>query len=257
MEVGTDEAFEALQMSAAKRVIDLAGRYPLPNLVGTMQHLMEHTTPPVRLTRRTLAEVVRRTKHRGAAVENPHELATTAVRVLKERIADQLVHGIRYERINEWYEMTQFDAEIESWQQYLVPAQRSVYDALIVEGSAGDHRESIEGRFVRDLEARDDVKLYLKLPRWFTVPTPVGTYNPDWAIVMEERDEHGEPTGEDLLYLVRETKDENWATELRPTERRKVECGERHFKDALGVNYKVVTTANELPITCLCRRARD
>ena len=67
----------------------------------------------------------------------------------------------------------------------------------------------VEKRFVEGLEKRDDVKLYLKLPRWFTVPTPVGNYNPDWAIVLEERDAHGQATDKPLLYLVRETKEYN------------------------------------------------
>ena len=63
---------------------------------------------------------------------------------------------------------------------------------------------------------------------------------------MEERDEHGQPTGGDLLYLVRETKDTTNLYELRPDERRKLHCGERHFRE-LGVDYKVVISARELP----------
>jgi type III restriction enzyme len=71
--------------------------------------------------------------------------------------------------------------------------------------------------------------------------------NPDWAIVMEDRDEHGQPTGKPLLYLVRETKSTHKLDGLRPDERRRIICGERHFKEALDVDYKVVTSANELP----------
>jgi type III restriction enzyme len=85
------------------------------------------------------------------------------------------------------------------------------------------------------------------LPGWFTLDTPVGKYNPDWAIIMEETDEHGQPTKKPLLYLVRETKSTHDRNKWHPDERRKVECGEKHFKDALGVNYKDVVTANELP----------
>ena len=59
---------------------------------------------------------------------------------------------------------------------------------------------------VEGLEKRKDIILYLKLPAFFTVPTPIGNYNPDWAIVKEDRDAHGEPTGKEKLYLVRETK---------------------------------------------------
>jgi len=89
------------------------------------------------------------------------------------------------------------------------------------------------------------VKLYVKLPDWFSVDTPVGTYNPDWAIVVEERDAHGDATG-DRLYLVRETKDTTNLDNLRPDERRKIKCGKRHFEGALRVSYRVVTRASDL-----------
>jgi type III restriction enzyme len=237
--VGATDTFEALQMSAAKTAVDLIGRYPLPNLVEIMSNQMEHTTPSVRLTRKTLLEVFRRTSNKAPAVENPHEFATGAVRVIKERLADHLVDGIQYEKVNEWYEMTQFEAEIESWESFLVPTNRSIYDQVELDSQ-------IERDFVEGLERRDDVKLYVKLPAWFTVQTPVGEYNPDWAIVVEDRDAHGESTGKPLLYLVRETKGKNWQTELRPSERRKILCGERHFKNTLGVDYKVVSNANEV-----------
>jgi len=78
------------------------------------------------------------------------------------------------------------------------------------------------------------------------VPTPVGTYNPDWAIVIEERDAFGQPTDKPLLYLVRETKSTTHLDELHPDERRKIVCGENHFKEALGVDYRVVTTSDQL-----------
>jgi type III restriction enzyme len=240
VDVGQESIFEALQMSAARSVMSLAGRYPLPNLVEIMANLMEHTTPPVRLTRRTLLEIIKRAPNRQATVDNPNEFATVAVRIIKEKLADQLVEGIQYEKINEWYEMTQFDDEIPGWEDYLVPAERSVYDHVVYESE-------IERQFVEGLEKREDVRLYLKLPAWFTVPTPIGEYNPDWAVVIEDRDEHGQPTSKPFLYLVRETKSTTNLDELRPDERRKIQCGERHFKDTLGVDYKVVTSARELP----------
>ncbi len=105
----------------------------------------------------------------------------------------------------------------------------------------------MEKRFVEGLEKADQVKLYVKLPNWFTLPTPVGEYNPDWAIVWEDRDPHGKPTGKALLYLVRETKAATWKTSLRPSELRKVKCGKRHFTDTLGVDFKVASDASELP----------
>ncbi len=105
--------------------------------------------------------------------------------------------------------------------------------------------DSIEKPFIEALEKRKDVKLYIKLPSWFTVITPIGEYNPDWAIVMEDPE-----GGEDLLYLVRETKGTLNLDELRPDEKRKILCGRKHFHDTLGMGqrgYRVVTEAGQLP----------
>jgi type III restriction enzyme len=249
LRVGSDEAFRALQMSAAKSVIDLSGRYPLPNLMEIMATLMENTTPPLKLSRKTLLEIVKSTKKSQAAADNPQEFATKVAQLVKNKLSDQLIDGIKYEKLNEWYEMTQFyaDAEIESWEDHLVPSRRvdggdgtAIYDHIVFDSD-------IEKKFVEELEQRDDVKLYVKLPAWFEVDTPIGKYNPDWAIVMEPRDEHGQPTGKPKLYLVRETKSTKNIDELRPDERRKINCGKKHFGDALGVDYRVVTNARELP----------
>jgi type III restriction enzyme len=214
---------------------------PSPNLVEVIASLMERTTPPMRLTRQTLLEIFNRTapQKQQSALDNPYEFATVATQIIKRKLADQLVDGIQYERINAWYEMTQFEAEVQSWADFLIPTNRSVYDQIAFESD-------VEKEFVQGLEQREDVKLYLKLPNWFTVNTPIGTYNPDWAIVLEPRDEHGQPTGEQMLYLVRETKGTTNLDELHPDEKRKILCGERHFKGTLGVNYKVVTNARDI-----------
>jgi type III restriction enzyme len=248
MKVGDDGIFEAMQMSAAKTVADLAGRYPLPNLVDAMSNLMEHTTPPVRVTRRTLLELFRRLGVKKAALDNPHEWATTAVRILKEKLADHLVDGIQYEKLAEGYEMQQIldEKTIELFSKYIVPADKdkAVYDLIPCDSE-------VERKFVEDMEARDDVRLYLKLSYWFTVPTPVGEYRPDWAIVMDGPESEGKP----ILYLVSETKSSIRKDDLRPDEWRKIQCGAAHFgsrqlkkKGVLeGIDYKVVASASELP----------
>ena len=76
--------------------------------------------------------------------------------------------------------------------------------------------------------------------------TPVGNYNPDWAIVMEERDAFGQATDKSLLYLVRETKSTTQLDDLRPDERRKILCGKNHFQETLGVDYRVVTSCDHI-----------
>ncbi len=235
-----EDVFRALQMSAAKSVRDLSGRFPLPNLLEIMSNLMEHSSPPVRISRRTLLEIFKHINNKTAATNNPHGFATVAVQIIKDKLAEHLVRGIKYFKINEWYEMTQLDAETENWLDYMVPTERAVYDHVVYESE-------VEKNFVEGLEQRDDIRLYLRLPSWFKVVTPVGEYNPDWAIVMEERDEYGQPTSKPLLYLVRETKGTHRLEDLRPDERRKIQCGKQHFKGALNVDYRIVTSASELP----------
>jgi type III restriction enzyme len=76
----------------------------------------------------------------------------------------------------------------------------------------------------------------MKLPDWFKVDTPLGGYNPDWAILKKDSE---------TVYLVRETKGTKDFLKLRTTEADKVRCGKAHF-DALGVPFEVVVTASEV-----------
>ena len=235
---GSSDVFEALTLSGAKTVSDLTGRYPVPNLIDLMAHLMAHTMPSMFLTRKTLLMVYERTTNQQAVLDNPQEFASGAVRILTHALTEQMVGGIKYERLNDWYSMELFAEEILGWADNLIPAEGALYDQVICDSQ-------IERAFVEGLEWRNDVKLYVKLPAWFTVQTPIGEYNPDWAIVMEDRDEHGD--GRERLYLVRETKSTIDRGKLRTDERHKIYCVEQHFVGALGVSYRVVTNAAELP----------
>ena len=233
--------FSAKQASGTRTVSSLAGSYSLPNMIEMIAYMLEYTTPPLRLTRRTLLEILKRTQNRQPALDNPHEFAAVSTRIIREKMKDQLVDGVRYEKINEWYEMSQLDLEISTLSEYLIPAERSLYDPVICDSKN-------EKQFVEGLENRKDVKLYLKLPSFFKVPTPIGSYNPDWAIVVEDIDEFGQLTGKEKFYLVRETKDTINLDELRPDEKRKIKCGEKHFGEALNVDYDVVDSAHDLRI---------
>jgi type III restriction enzyme len=248
--VTDDNCFTAMQLSGARTAMDLAGRYPLPNIIDVLSNLMEHTTPPVKVTRATLLELFKRLKNRKSILDNPHDWAAAAARILKEKLADHVVFGIRYEKTGEWFAMEQIlDAEeVEMFAKYLVTPDdakgQTIYDVVPCDSS-------IEQQFVKDLEARRDVKMYVKLPKWFTVPTPVGFYEPDWAVVLDPPDGDGKP----VLYFIAETKESAHLGTLRNNARRKIECAAAHFgskqfkkQGALdGVEYKVVATAGELP----------
>ncbi len=241
VELGSEEAFEAIRMSGAKTLVDLSGKYPLPNLLDKITHLLQMTTPPVRITRQTLFRIIEDTNNQQAALDNPEAFAIEVASIIRDYLSDQLVNGIEYEKLGTAWEMHRLDVPFEAYEEYLVPSTRSPYESV-------EWDSNVERDFVNDLERMDQVKMYIKLPDWFTVDTPVGRYNPDWAIVWENMDEHGQPTGKPMLYLVRETKGTTDLTKLpHADERRKVICGARHFQGALGIDYKVVTSARELP----------
>lgn len=216
LEVEADDTLEAIALALPKKEeIDITDR-KLPNVIDIMDNLLEYTTAPVSLKRGTLLEIFRRSSNKQGALHNPHAYATEAVRIIKSKLVDQLVDSIKYTKLNEWYEMMQFELPIPSWEEYLIPAAEaahSAYDYVIYDSE-------VEKAFVKGLEKRNDVKLYLKLPRWFTVSTPIGDYNPDWAIVIEERDAFGEPLDKPLLYLVRETKGSTDPNKLHLDEQR-------------------------------------
>lgn len=236
---GDSPEFEALGMNVGRVVATLGGR-PLPNLVEIMSALMESSSPSMRLTRRTLLEIYRRTDRKRAALENPHEFAAAAVQIIKSKMADQLVDRIRYEKTDDHYGVSRFQEFVEGWEEAMLPAGRSLYDYVIC-GS------EIERRFAEQLERLDSVKLYIKLPRWFTIPTPAGEYSPDWALLIEGRNGHGEPANGSRTCMIVETKGSKGLDKLRPDERRKILCGKRHFEGALtGVEFRLATVPEDL-----------
>ena len=236
IEVKSGSAFNALQMSNATTVASLAGKFPLPNLVEKLSELLQHTKPALRLTRKTLLAIIRGVKDQQMILDNPEEFAVRAVEVIRKRLEEELVDGIQYEKDGKYYCQEQFVAEIESKSERMFPATKSLYDQFVFDSE-------IERKFAERLESQQPVKFYLKLPRWFQVPTPVGNYQPDWALVWQQTDQFGDEG--DKLYLVRETK--GGVDGMYDSEKQKVKCGSRHFNGALGINYRVVSSADELP----------
>ena len=114
--------------------------------------------------------------------------------------------------------------------------KRSIYEHVVYDSAT-------ERDFADALEKDDDVVLYAKLPGWFKVPTPLGSYNPDWAVLVNK-------DGTRRLYFVVETKGSLFVDDLRNKEQAKIECGQAHFEAlAVGENparYLVATSISDL-----------
>jgi type III restriction enzyme len=199
----------------------------IPDLLTYLQRETE-------LTRSTLAEILIDSGRLPDVALNPQQFLDQAVGAIRRTLNQMIIDGIKYEKIDgEIYELLLFEEkEIEAYLTRLVDVQNSIYDCVEVDSE-------VERDFAKAMSQREDIKLFFKLPAWFRVETPIGTYNPDWAIVKQER---GQPH---KLYLVRETKSTTEHAKLRQSESDKLRCGKAHF-DSLGVDFKHVTGAAEV-----------
>ena len=222
----------------SRKVADLSQGTPQTDLIATMLHLLEFTTPRMCLSRRTLFQILTQMDETEAAIANPQEFALKAVEIIKTKLAGQLISGIKYEETGEVYDQTILDETIESNADKMIESPKGLYDRLVFDSQ-------VERKFVEDMENISWVKRYIKLPRLFLVPTPIGNYNPDWAIVAARTDEFGDEEFP-LLNLIRETKSSLKADDLRIAEERKIKCGKAHFEGALGVDFKKITDATQI-----------
>ena len=146
------------------------------------------------------------------------------------------MHGYnQYIKVADWYKMELFK-DIETYANMIIHASKTIYDGVVCDSCT-------EKKFAEDLDNMENVRLFIKLPGWFVVETPIGPYNPDWAVVMDDTDQFGEER--ETLYFVTETKGTDNIENLRPSEKRKIRCAKNHFK-SIATEYQVVTSAKEL-----------
>ena len=216
----------ATAMSVAEERLAYGTR-GLPDILAYLQSETE-------LTRATLVRILKESGRLADVFENPQRFLDQVANILKHELHRLLVDGIKYERLpadgagSEW-EMVLFKNE--ELVNYLsaLKVGKSVYEYVAYDSE-------IEREFARKLDEREDIKLFVKLPSWFEIETPVGKYNPDWAILKHDGQ---------ALYLVRETKGTRDFLKLRTAEADKVRCGQRHF-ETLGVPFAVAVTADEV-----------
>jgi type III restriction enzyme len=196
----------------------------LPDILAYLQKETE-------LTRATLVRILVDSARLGDFLKNPQRYMDAVAGILKRELHRFMIDGIKYERVSDAeYSMLRFEQdELTAYLNQLLEVKHSIYDAI-------EWESEVERSFAEKLDIREDIKLFLKLPSWFKVETPIGTYNPDWAIVK-----HGDKT----VYLVRETKATKDYEKLRNAEADKIRCGRKHFEE-LGVDFDVVVSSRDI-----------
>ena len=200
----------------------------IPDILGYIQS-------KTHLTKDTIAKIIIQHGHIQDIFKNPQAFMDLVSNKINRELQSMMVDGIQYKKIaGRSYEMTRFEnQELEGYLDNMVQVnnqQKTLYDYTLFDSN-------IEKCFAQDLETREDVKFYIKLPWWFTIKTPIGSYNPDWAIVFEN---------DKRVYFVAETKGSLEDDDLRKPEIMKIQCGKKHFAQFDDVAFQKVTKVSEI-----------
>lgn len=228
---GIEEGFSTSEDSR----IDFRVKYKLPDIITYLQN-------ETNLTRKSIVEILVKSNTLEDFKKNPQLYLEEATNIIRRTMKSFIVDGIKYEKIGsgEFYSQDLF--ETEDLFGYLkdelnkegdmVASTKSPYESLVLDSD-------IERNFTLELEKNKNVKVYAKLPSWFKIPTPLGNYNPDWAVLIKT----GEANDEEKLYFVVETKGSIFEEERREVENLKIKCGKKHF-ETVSEDVKFEVTNN-------------
>jgi len=206
--------------------------------------LLGEIAEKTQLTRRTCAAILTGVNPSTFAKfkQNPEQFITEAARLINEQKATVIVEHLTYDPLDGRYDSSIF-TESQTAQDLSKAGdklKKSVYEYVVTDSK-------VERSFVEQLDVSDEVVVYSKLPRGFFIPTPVGDYNPDWAIAFRDDD-----TKIKHIYFVAETKGSTSTLQLKGIENAKIECAKKFFAslpakgDNSGVKYDVVDSFDAL-----------
>lgn len=225
------------------RTQTVEAHYVMPDFVGQVQ---EKTG----LAKSTVARILLESGRLTDAVKNPQAFINHTSELINAIKRTFLVYGdgtdgsgVKYVKLDDSvYEMRRFESgdtitTFASNVQAVVKQEKTLFSHIIIDSNSAPERA-----FAQACEDNEDVLFYIKLPRWFQIETPVGPYNPDWALAYRN---------DTILYFVAETKktanaDHLQIDLLRPIEELRIECGTRHFKNFEQVQFKVITTLEQI-----------
>ena len=221
----------------------------VPDVYGYIQNR-------VHLSRSTIFSILDGSGRMGELLVNPQAFLDTAISAIKTCLQTLMVEGIEYHTINgRRYEMSLFDEELETYLSSVYPpandGMTTPVDKTLLQAQPLDEQKAplgdpfscvlsdsdTESQFAHDCSVDERVKFFFKLPSRFKIPTPLGTYNPDWAVVLED---------DARVYFVAETKSTTVRANRRPAENLQIACGRKHFGLADEVVFKDVTKLSEL-----------
>ena len=208
----------------------------LPDIVGYLQN-------ETQLTRKSIVKILTGTNKLPYFKINPQKFIEGCIDIINEQMRLHIIDGIKYKKMGdaEYYSQELFENEelFGYLKSNLKESEKSPYDYVIYDSG-------IESKLATDFEKSDNISVYAKLPNWFKIDTPLGTYNPDWAILWKDGND-------EKLYFVVESKGSTGLFDLRPKEQGKIDCGKRHF-EALETKMIVASNMDEVTTEVLAEK---
>lgn len=224
VQVGTQgESLTAEQLSDGKsfKVKDTRTEYGQSAFSSVKYDLLQEVSENAQLTRHTVARILSGMEKAvfDQFKKNPEQFISEASRLIKEQKATVIIERLTYDAVEERHDVGIFTAAQtgNDFSKATEKLTKHVFDHAIVDSN-------VEREFVAELDTSSEVVVYAKLPRGFLIPTPVGDYNPDWAISFEEGSVRH-------IYFVAETKGSMSSMKLRPDELTKIECARKFFAE--------------------------
>jgi len=200
--------------------------YEIPDILSYLQN-------ETNLKRKSILEILLKSGRLEDFKNNPQKFIDEVKETIKREMRRFIVDGIRYEKIgnDHYYAQEMFESEelIGYLNKNMFEARKSAYDHVVYDSE-------VESGLAQAFENNQEVKVYAKLPAWFKIDTPIGSYNPDWAVLVEF-------DGRERLYFVVESKGTVFEDMLRDVEQAKIHCGREHFR-ALGEDSKYMVASN-------------
>ncbi len=172
------------------------------------------------LKRKSIYDILIKSNRLTDFKDNPQKFIDGVKEIIKRVMRHFIVDGIKYHKIDEehFYAQELFErAELIGYlNKNMIEAKKSAYDHVVYDSE-------IESSLAQSFEENNAIKVYAKLPGWFKIDTPLGSYNPDWAVLFEH-------DGQEKLYFIVESKGTVFKDMLRDVEQAKIHCGREHFK---------------------------
>ena len=216
---------------------DINRYYSLDYKIESLPDIVSFLQNETHLTRKTIVKILTKCTKLEYFKVNPQGFIKSCTDIINDQMRLHIIDGIKYQKVGDTeffsQELFVYEELFGYLNDNLTPSEKSPYDYVVFDST-------VESNLSKEFEKCEHVEVYSKLPSWFKIDTPLGTYNPDWAVSWENDD------NQVTLFFVVESKSSLSELDIRPRESSKIECGKKHFK---ALNSKLIVGRNIKDIT--------